>query len=52
MAIPPPLNRRRETFRAKLIRLFDEWSTYLLITMFGFTCFLLGAAWAKWHLSL
>ena len=52
MAIPPPFNRPHETLLAKLNRLFDEWSTYILIMMFGLTCFLLGAAWAKWHLSL
>ena len=51
METPPTPDRPRETFRAKLIRIYDEWSLYLLVLMFGFTCFALGAATAKSHLT-
>ena len=51
MATPPTLDRPRETFRAKLIRIYDEWSLYLLVLMFGLMCFALGAAAAKSYLT-
>ena len=43
MEIPSTLDRSRETFPAKLVRLFDEWSISIIIVLFGLVCFFMGA---------
>ena len=42
-------NRRQETLRERVNRLYDKWSLSVVIWMFGVACFAMGAAAAKWY---